>query len=220
MLINANTMIKNNLCLALLLSTQFNGGLAVEVVPCTTLEQCKARYTTMRKAGVIKGYFYSSSDYLTKGCVIKGENYFFGDGGTIEQMSEEDLSGIQQRVWCMASPSDAPSLAPSSEGSDRMSMSMSLPSMSMSMSLPSLTELEMSLPTDSTKGKASKAVPLGSLPLTELDMSMSLPLLTELEMLLPIESMSMSFNGKASKETPPGKKPKQQRKLRRSKLMQ
>ena len=68
---------------------------------CSTEEQCKARYTTMKNSGVIQGFFYASSDFPTKGCFIKGDSMYFGTGGTDRQISGSDLTG-QQRVWCDA----------------------------------------------------------------------------------------------------------------------
>ncbi len=69
---------------------------------CTTEEQCKARYTAMKKSGVIRGYFYASIDYTTKGCIVKGDNVLFGIGGTDEEMATSILAGQQVRVWCDA----------------------------------------------------------------------------------------------------------------------
>jgi hypothetical protein len=68
---------------------------------CSTEEQCKARHTTMKNAGVIRGYFYASSDFSAKGCIVKGENMYFGTGGTDEEMTES-VAGEQVRVWCDA----------------------------------------------------------------------------------------------------------------------
>jgi len=69
---------------------------------CTTEEQCKARYLTKKQTGDIQGYFYASIDYITKGCVMKGDNVYFGIGGTDEEMSISVLTGQQVRVWCNA----------------------------------------------------------------------------------------------------------------------
>lgn len=195
---------------------------ALTRTPCLTEEDCKARYTSMNNAGIINGYFYSGSDLPTKGCILKGENFFFGLGGTSEEMTEDDVSGEQQRVWCYVEPAltqseiKASKEAMSMSLSLSMSMSMSLPlSMSMSMSsplsmsVPLLTELEMSMP---VQGKASKEAMSMSLPfLTELEvriqgkaakessMSMSFPLLTELEMSMSMPVQGKQISGKASK---------------------
>jgi hypothetical protein len=69
---------------------------------CTTEEQCKARYITKKQTGDIQGYFYASIDYKTKGCVMKGDNVYFGIGGTDEEMALSFLTGQQVRVWCNA----------------------------------------------------------------------------------------------------------------------
>lgn len=128
--------IKNIICLTLLLSAQFNGGSAQTKFwePCSTEEQCEARYTTMNNAGVIRGYFYSSVEFPTKGCVLKEDNIFFGTGGTAEEMAETDLPGKQVRVWCEAMSSSP--AAGESGMSMSMSLSMGLEQLEMSMSLP------------------------------------------------------------------------------------
>ena len=182
---------------------------ALTRTPCLTEEDCKARYTSMNNAGIINGYFYSGSDLPTKGCILKGENFFFGLGGTSEEMTEDDVSGEQQRVWCYVEPAaltqselKASKEAMSMSLSLSMSMSMSLPlSMSMSMSsplsmsVPLLTELEMSMP---VQGKASKEAMSMSLPsLTELDFSMSIPVQGKA---LKDDMSRMQVQGKASKE--------------------
>ena len=110
----------------------------------------------MNNAGIINGYFYSGSDLPTKGCILKGENFFFGLGGTSEEMNEDDVSGEQQRVWCYVEPA-ALTQSELKASKEAMSMSLSL-SMSMSMSLPLLMsvplliKLEMPMP---FQGKAS-----------------------------------------------------------------
>ena len=65
---------------------------------CTTEEQCKARHTTMKNA------FYASSIFSAKGCTVKGENMYFGTGGTDDEMNES-VAGEQVRVWCDADKS-------------------------------------------------------------------------------------------------------------------
>lgn len=96
-------------CLTLLMASQFSGGFArpqslrrqLGTVICTE-EQCRDRFTTMNAAGYLTGEFYSYGDIPTKGCFIKDENMYFGIGGTIEEMMDSDLNGIQERVWCDA----------------------------------------------------------------------------------------------------------------------
>lgn len=65
---------------------------------CSTEEQCKARHTTMKNA------FYASSIFSAKGCTVKGENMYFGTGGTDDEMNES-VAGEQVRVWCDADKS-------------------------------------------------------------------------------------------------------------------
>ncbi|KAL3816963.1 hypothetical protein ACHAXA_011751 [Cyclostephanos tholiformis] len=139
-------MITNNtICLTLLfLSTQFSVGSAKSQLsrrlrlasfePCSTEEGCNARYTIMKNAGVINGYFYASDDIPTMGCFLKGENVFFGAGGTFEDMIVSDLPGGQERIWCEAATSVGSGM-----------------SMSMSMSLPSMEEMELMSTRGSTR---------------------------------------------------------------------
>ena len=47
----------------------------------------------MKNAGVIQGYFYASSDYATEGCIVKGENFFFGIGGMVAEITKSELAG-------------------------------------------------------------------------------------------------------------------------------
>ena len=58
----------------------------------------------MHEAGTLST-FYSYDDVPTKGCFIKGENMYFGSGGTVTEMNESDLDGVQERVWCDATSS-------------------------------------------------------------------------------------------------------------------
>ena len=48
---------------------------------------------TMKNASVIQGSFYASSDYAMKGCILKGENFFFGIGGMVAEMTKSELAG-------------------------------------------------------------------------------------------------------------------------------
>jgi hypothetical protein len=66
---------------------------------CSTEEQCKARHMTMKSAGVIQGYFYASSDFSAKGCIMKGKNMYFGAGDMDEEMTKS-VAGEQVCVWC------------------------------------------------------------------------------------------------------------------------
>jgi len=67
---------------------------------CLTEDQCEEKFAMMKDNNVIDGYFYASSDFPTKGCLMKGENVFFGIGGTDKEMTESDLPGVQLRVLC------------------------------------------------------------------------------------------------------------------------
>ena len=54
------------------------------------------------------------SDFPTKGCFLKTSNnkWFFGTGGSVDDMSIVDLTGVQERVYCDAPPTDEPSASP------------------------------------------------------------------------------------------------------------
>jgi hypothetical protein len=70
-----------------------NGGM------CLTEDQCKEKFTMMKNANVIDGYFSADSDFPTKGCFMKGENVYFGIGD-ISEMTGSDLPGEQKRLLC------------------------------------------------------------------------------------------------------------------------
>ena len=53
----------------------------------------------MKETGVLSGYFYVGSTFPDKGCVLKGENFYYGSGGTEEQMNLP-VGGEKQRIMC------------------------------------------------------------------------------------------------------------------------
>jgi hypothetical protein len=130
----------------LLLSIQLNVGyaksissrrLAFDTEPCTTEAICNERYMIMKNAGLIDGHFYSSEDFSTYGCFLRGENVYFGLGGTFDDMMVSDLPGTRERVWCIAEEETS---VGSSEGMS-MSMATSISSMEMeSMSMVTVLE--------------------------------------------------------------------------------
>ena len=63
---------------------------------CLTEEQCWRKYHQLN----LGGSYYHRSEYTTKGCFVKGDNVFFGTGGSIDEMSSTQLKGEKQRVWC------------------------------------------------------------------------------------------------------------------------
>lgn len=69
-------------------------------VVCLTAEQCQAKLSSMNNGGT----FYKSPKYNTKGCFSKttNNNVYFGTGGSIDEMSTNDLPGKQERVRCDA----------------------------------------------------------------------------------------------------------------------
>lgn len=70
---------------------------------CLTEDQCKEKFTLMKKANVIDGDFYASSEYPTKGCFVKGSNVFFGIGGTDNAMAAS-VPKEQARLLCDGTP--------------------------------------------------------------------------------------------------------------------
>ena len=74
---------------------------SISGVPCSTADECNSK----RKEMGIKGGFYKSDDYQTKGCYYKNDNAFFSIG-TEDQMVTTDLPGILKRIWCDAADSD------------------------------------------------------------------------------------------------------------------
>lgn len=91
-------------------------------VPCLTGLQCRERYHNFYNSGQLIGRFYAASDYPTKGCFIKGENVYWGMGGTVAEMTDVLTGTKMTRVICREqttmSPSVSilPSLAPSKTG--------------------------------------------------------------------------------------------------------
>ena len=87
-------------------------------VVCLTAEQCQAKLSSMNNGGT----FYKSTKYNTKGCFSKKNvnHMFFGLGGSIDEMSTNDLPGRQERVRCDAPVpvevvTDSPTLKPVTE---------------------------------------------------------------------------------------------------------
>ena len=67
---------------------------------CLTEDQCEEKFTMMKNENVIDGYFNASPDFPSKGCFMKGDNVFFGSGGTDDEMTKSDLPGEQERLLC------------------------------------------------------------------------------------------------------------------------
>ena len=61
---------------------------------CLTQEECD----NMRQELGFNSLFIGT--WPSKGCFYKGDNAFFGEGGTIDEMSKPNLPGIQVRIWC------------------------------------------------------------------------------------------------------------------------
>eukprot|EP00579_Thalassiosira_antarctica_P006894 CAMPEP_0201902994 /NCGR_PEP_ID=MMETSP0902-20130614/55245_1 /ASSEMBLY_ACC=CAM_ASM_000551 /TAXON_ID=420261 /ORGANISM="Thalassiosira antarctica, Strain CCMP982" /LENGTH=1069 /DNA_ID=CAMNT_0048437021 /DNA_START=238 /DNA_END=3447 /DNA_ORIENTATION=- len=63
-------------------------------IACLTEEDCDEKRQEM---GIET--LYSDANYVTKGCFTKNGKSFFSTG-SIDDMSEADLPGIQERIWC------------------------------------------------------------------------------------------------------------------------
>ena len=81
---------------------------------CLTVDQCRRKHDALKSAGDITGYFYVD-DWADKGCFAKGENVFFGTGGTVEEMTETDLPGVRERLYCEPEAIVAETKAPTDE---------------------------------------------------------------------------------------------------------
>ena len=86
---------------------------------CLTEDKCKEKFTMMKENKVIDGYFYASSDFSTKGCLMKGENVFFGIGGTDDEMTASSLPGEQLRLVCDGT-SNRPQKSSITSGEDQL----------------------------------------------------------------------------------------------------
>jgi len=71
-----------------------------EQVACLTREDCEKVSQEMGAES------FNYGDYGTKGCFLKNNKVFFSLG-TEEKMSEPELNGVQERIWC-----GAPTLSP------------------------------------------------------------------------------------------------------------
>ncbi len=69
-----------------------------------TADECNER----RQEIGIKN-FYVSNTYPSKGCFEKSGNAFFGEGGSVEDLSISPLPGKQDRLWCEV---DVPTVPP------------------------------------------------------------------------------------------------------------
>ena len=69
-------------------------------VACLYRQQCLERYESLNKAGQINGRFYAASDYPVKGCFRKGQNVYWGIGGTVVEMTELMPNTKMIRVVC------------------------------------------------------------------------------------------------------------------------
>jgi len=65
--------------------------------PCLTKAQCRKKFREMETGGT-----FNQGDWETKGCFKKNGNGFWGIGGDEEMMSESELPGKQERIWCDA----------------------------------------------------------------------------------------------------------------------
>jgi hypothetical protein len=188
-------MMNNMLFSAIILAAQLSVGSAetllrrrlagVPVGPtaCLTEEECRDRFSDMHTAGVLAGYFYESGNFTPKGCVLKGENVYFGSGGTLEEMSTY-LTGVKERLWCESTTVELEMSM--SFGLTDMSVPLETSEMSMSMGM-----TDMSLPLETSEMSMSLGLADMSVPLESSEMSMSLGLT---DMSVPLETSEMSMS--------------------------
>lgn len=182
-----------------------------QYVPCLTETQCRERYELMKTAGVLTGYFYAGDAYPDKGCVLKGNNFYYGSGGTEEEMNLP-VAGERQRIWCeevdsveaVETTSTMPTIGADSVLSMMMSMGNadgSMPmlaksQMSMSMvftdmSMPSKTDMSMSIEqSEMIIDSSTNDVPSAIMSMDDIDMSMSIAQ-SEMSMSLALTDMSV-----------------------------
>ena len=103
-----------------------------DAVVCLTAEQCEEKFNSLNW----DGYFYADDSFPTKGCFSKNNNgnLYFGTGGSVAEMSETNVPGSKERVWCDApmdqitlrpvtdSPTEQPSPLPSNSPSSKPTM--------------------------------------------------------------------------------------------------
>ena len=69
-----------------------------DAVVCLTAEQCEEKFNSLNW----DGHFYANDSFPTKGCFSKNNNgnLYFGTGGSVAEMSETNVPGSRERVWC------------------------------------------------------------------------------------------------------------------------
>jgi hypothetical protein len=137
----------------------------------------------MHTAGVLAGYFYESGNFTPKGCVLKGENVYFGSGGTFEEMSTY-LTGVKERLWCESTTVELEMSM--SFGLTDMSVPLETSEMSMSLGL-----TDMSVPLETSEMSMSLGLADMSVPLETSEMSMSMGMT---DMSVPLETSEMSMS--------------------------
>lgn len=82
----------------------------VNVVVCSTQEQCQAMFSSMFAGGN-----FLVGDYQTKGCFYSNGDVHFGTGGSVKEIfAASDLPGNQERIWCNKD-NNAPTMTPSNQ---------------------------------------------------------------------------------------------------------
>ena len=70
---------------------------------CITEKQCKEKFLSMSTGGT-----FLVGEYPTKGCFSRSRNVYFGTGSVLEEeLAKTDLPGIQVRIWCDNSETEA-----------------------------------------------------------------------------------------------------------------
>ena len=63
---------------------------------CQSESACRTKFNTLNTGGL----FYVDVKDGQFGCVLKNNNGFWGNGGTIEEQSTNELPGSQERLFC------------------------------------------------------------------------------------------------------------------------
>ena len=81
---------------------------------CQTESACRQKFNTLQTGGS----FYIDVKDGAFGCFMKGENAFWGSGGSVNDISTANLPGEQTRLYCndvtdtTPSPSESPTYMP------------------------------------------------------------------------------------------------------------
>mmetsp|Transcript_13092 Transcript_13092/g.27804 ORF Transcript_13092/g.27804 Transcript_13092/m.27804 type:complete len:627 (+) Transcript_13092:40-1920(+) len=72
---------------------------------CTTPIECFGRSRLLSTIIGLNDFY--TGHYTSYGCFYEGSTAYFGLGGTVESMSETDLEGGRERIWCQTDEDEA-----------------------------------------------------------------------------------------------------------------